>query len=265
MENHKKRGIYTADCVKFMSGMRGGSVDLTITSPPYDNLRDYNGYKFDFEATAKQLFRITKRGGVVVWIIGDRINGGKSLTSFTQGLFFKEIGFNMHDVMIYQKKNTPFMRSNAYTNCYEFMFVLTKGTPKTFNPIKEQTVRQGYEMLVHNKKSDGINKKNLKELKKEKTKTNIWAYAVGFGGTTTDKIAFNHPAVFPEKLAEDHILSWTNHDDLVFDPMCGSGTTCKMAMLNDRQWLGIDVSKEYVQIAKQRIKETKESGGLHAA
>ena len=104
----------------------------------------------------------------------------------------------MHDVMIYEKKNTPFMRSNAYTNCYEFMFVLSRGKPNTFNPLKVETVRHGMEMLTHNKGADGVNKKVLKELKKEKTRTNIWPYAVGYGGTTTDKIAFDHPAVFPE-------------------------------------------------------------------
>lgn len=257
MENHKKRGVYTADCVKFMQGMRGGSVDLTVTSPPYDNLRDYKGYAFKFEMIAEQLYRITKKGGIVVWVVGDRINGGRSLTSFRQGIYFQEIGFNVHDVMIYQKKNTPFMRSNAYTNAYEFMFVLSKGRPKTFTPLREKTVRSGFEMLVHNKRPDGVNKKVRKELKKEKTKTNIWAYAVGYGGTTSDKIAFSHPAVFPEKLAKDHILSWSKRGDLVFDPMCGSGTTCKMAMLNGREWLGVDISKEYVEITKKRIRALK--------
>ena len=248
--------IHVADCVNFMLGrMAAGSVDLTVTSPPYDNLRDYQGYSFDFEGIADGLLRVTKRGGVVVWVVGDKINGGRTLTSFRQGLFFQEIGFQMHDVMIYQKKNTPFMRSNAYTNCYEFMFVLSKGSPGTFNPIKTETARSGFEMLTHNKLADGVNKKIRKELKKEKTKTNIWQYAVGLGGTTSDKIAFKHPAVFPERLAQDHILSWTNPGALVFDPMCGSGTTCKMAMLNGRRWLGIDISKEYAEVARQRIKE----------
>ena len=112
-------------------------------------------------------------------------------------------------------------------------------------------------MLVHNKKSDGVNKKVLKELKKEKTRTNIWSYAVGYGGTTTDKIAFKHPAVFPEKLAEEHILSWTNPGDLVFDPMCGSGTTGKMALTHNRRFIGVDISEEYITIAKKRIEMLK--------
>ena len=253
-----KPGFYVADCIHFMKKkMKEDTVDLTVTSPPYDNLRNYDGYSFNFEEIAQQLYRVTKTGGILVWIIGDKIHKGKSLTSFEQGLFFQKIGFRMHDVMIYKKKNTPFMRSNAYTNCFEFMFVLTKGKPKTFNPLKEKTVRNGYEMLTYNKKADGINKKNWKELKKEKTKNNVWTYAVGLGGTTSDKIAFQHPAVFPEKLAEDHILSWSNKGDLVFDPMCGSGTTCKMAILNDREFIGVDISKTYIDIAKKRVNVSK--------
>ena len=147
--------IHVGDCVEIMSEMPSAFIDLTVTSPPYDNLRTYRGYRFDFESVASQLYRVTKDGGVVVWVVGDKINGGRSLTSFEQGIQFKKIGFVMHDVMIYRKKNTPFMRSNAYTNCYEFMFILSKGRPNTFNPLKQNTVRSGVEMLVSNKKADG--------------------------------------------------------------------------------------------------------------
>ena len=155
--------------------------------------------------------------------------------------------------MIYRKKNTPFMRSNAYTNAYEMMFVLSKGKPATFHPLKQKTVRNGPEKLTHNKLPDGINKKRMGELKEEKTRTNIWSYAVGLGGTTNDRIAFKHPAVFPERLAEDHVLSWSNPGDTVLDPMCGSGTTCKMALLHKRNYIGIDISPEYIEIARSRL------------
>jgi site-specific DNA-methyltransferase (adenine-specific) len=250
----KLNEIYQQDCVAFMKSMEREFVDLTVTSPPYDNLRNYNGYHFDYEGVAKELYRVTKVGGIVVWVVGDKIKkGNKSLTSFRQALFFQECGFNVHDVMIYQKKNTPFMRSNAYTNAYEFMFVFSKGSPKVFNPLKEKTVRQGFEMVVHNKGADAVNKKVLKELKPEKTKTNIWSYAVGLHGSTSDREAFKHPAIFPEKLAEDHILSWSNEGDIVFDPMCGSGTTLKMAKKHNRFYLGCDISSEYVEIAKKRV------------
>lgn len=246
--------IICGDCTKVMKYIPDRSIDLIVTSPPYDGLRYYNGYTFEFEEIAKELFRILKKGGTAVWVVGDKIiNGNKTLTSFKQALYFQQIGFKIHDVMIYRKKNTPFMRSNAYTNCYEFMFVLAKGKPKTFNPLMEQTQRNGFEMLVFNKKPDGVNKKVLGKLNEKKVKTNIWEYAVGFGGTTKDKIAFKHPAVFPEKLAEDHILSWSNPGDIVLDPMCGSGTTCKMAKINNRQYIGIDISEEYYGISNRRL------------
>lgn len=254
----KLNNIFRSDCVEFMKNMEEGSVDLTVTSPPYDELRSYKGYSFDFENIAKQLFRVTKKGGVVVWVVGDKIKkGNKSLTSFKQALYFQQVGFNVHDVMIYRKKNTPFMRTNAYTNCFEFMFVFTKDSPKTFNPIKIKTVRQGKEMLPANKGADGVNRKVMGELKAEKTMTNIWEYAVGFGGSTTDKLAFEHPAIFPEKLAEDHILSWTDKNDIVFDPMCGSATTCKMAKKNNRYYIGCDISEDYVNLAKKRLEGVK--------
>ena len=248
--------LIVGNCVDVMRSWPDEIVHLTVTSPPYDKMRDYKGYSFPFEEIADELYRVTAPGGVVVWVVGDRINGGRSLTSFRQALYFQDIGFSAHDIMIYQKKNTPFMRSNAYTNAYEMMFVMSKGKPTTFNPLKVPTQRHGYELLTHNKLPDGINKKKLGELKKEKTRTNIWSYAVGLGGTTRDKIAFQHPAVFPEKLAEDHILSWSNPGDLILDPMCGSGTTGKMALLQDREFRGIDISLEYIEIAHQRLTES---------
>jgi len=249
--------ILHGDAVGVMKTFPDNSIDLIVTSPPYDELRDYNGYSFDFENMVNELYRVIKKGGVIVWVVGDKIrNGNKSLTSFKQAISFQNHGFNIHDVMIYKKKNTPFMRSNAYTNCFEFMFIISKGKPNTFNPITTETVRQGLEPLPFNKGTDGINKKIVKELKPEKTKTNIWSYAVGMHGTTSDKIAFKHPAIFPEKLAEDHILSWSKEGDIVFDPMCGSGTTCKMAKLNKRKYIGCDISSEYVDIAKERVEKS---------
>jgi site-specific DNA-methyltransferase (adenine-specific) len=247
--------IYNIDCTEGMKQLPANSIDLVVTSPPYDDLRNYNGYAFDYQSIAKELYRIMKDGGIVVWVVGDKIkDGNKSLTSFKQSLFFQEIGFNVHDVMIYQKKNTPFMRSNAYTNCYEFMFIFSKGKPKTFNPLKTKTVRSGIEKLVANKKADGINKKVVGELKKEKTLINIWDYAVGLGGSTNDKIAFEHTAIFPEKLAQDHILSWSNEGDIILDPMSGSGTTCKMAKLNNRNFIGMEISEEYTNLSLKRLK-----------
>lgn len=254
--------LIVGDCVKVLARFPKDSIDLTVTSPPYDNLRDYDGYTFNAKRIARSLFQVTKPGGVVVWIVGDNINGGRSMTSFEQALMFRDVGWSVHDVMVYQKKNTPFMRSNAYKNAWEFMLVMCKGTPRTFNPLKVPTVRNGEELLTHNKLPDGINKKKKGMLKAEKTRINIWPYAVGKGGTTNDKIAFQHPAVFPEKLALDHILSWTNEGDVVLDPMAGSGTTCKMAMLSNRKYIGIDISKTYIGISYVRLRMAAQQASL---
>ena len=248
--------IHCGDCVEVMKSIPDESIDLTVTSPPYDALRDYKGYSFDFEAIAKQLFRVTKPGGVVVWIVGDQTeNFNKTLTSFRQGLSFQEIGFNMFDVMIYGKRNTPYPNRHKYINVYEFMFVLSKGKPKVFNPLKERVARERkkFERKTFRQKDGSLEKKIIRS-SNEKFRSNIWFYSVG-GGSTSDNIAFKHPAMFPEKLALDHILSWTNKGDLVLDPMCGSGTTCKMATEQRRDYIGIDIAEEYVEIAKLRLRK----------
>ena len=251
-------GIHTEECTSFMATMEENIVDLVVTSPPYDDLRDYKGFNFDCAAVAKGLYRVVKEGGVVVWVVGDRINGGRSLTSFEHAFAFRDAGFIVHDAMIFKKRNTPFMRRRAYTNCYEFMFVFSKGLPVTFNPLRSPSVRSGLAQVPYLKGPDGINRKTERSLNEHKVRTNIWSYAVGKNGTTSDMYAFKHPAMFPENLARDHILSWSDPGDLVFDPMCGAGTTCKMAKATGRRWLGVDVSREYTSIAELRVKETEE-------
>jgi site-specific DNA-methyltransferase (adenine-specific) len=231
-------------------------VDLTVTSPPYDNLRTYNGFAWDFESTAKELYRITKDGGVVVWVVGDAtINGSETGTSFHQALYFKQIGFNLHDTMIYAKHKPP-LTHNRYEQCFEYMFVLSKGKPKTFNPI---LIDKKY-MDKRKSKAFGRNKTNEHDIgySSEKTKRimdNIWWYVVSGGNATKDKCAHKHPAVFPEQLANDHIVSWSNPGDLVFDPFLGSGTTAKMAVVNGRNFLGFDISEEYCKLAKSRVNQ----------
>lgn len=242
-------------------------IDLTVTSPPYDNLRTYNGFSFDFEGIAKELYRVTKRGGVVVWVVNDAtINGSETGTSFRQVLYFKDIGFNLYDTMIWKKTNPMPVNDRRYQQSFEYMFVLSKGRPDTVNLIKERKTegtlyRQQFKMITTQKGKDGTNVPYTKYEGGDRSdytkKKNIWEFAVGFNAKN-DKIASNHPAIFPEQLAEDHILSWSNPGDIVFDPMAGSGTTCKMAMLNDRKYLGIEISEEYVDIANKRIEEHQE-------
>lgn len=241
--------VICGDCVEVMQGMPDNYVDLTVTSPPYDSLRAYEGYVFDFENIAKELYRITKQGGVVVWVVGDAtIKGSETGTSFKQALFFKEIGFNLHDTMIYGKTSQPRQNGYRYEQQFEYMFVLSKGKCTIKNPIKEKSKFSG-KQVKRTCRDGGKDYLTFSEGKvsEYKIKGNIWEYGAKTNNT-------QHPAIFPEQLAEDHILSWSNPGDLVFDPMCGSGTTLKMAKKNGRDFLGIDISENYCAIAEERVK-----------
>jgi DNA modification methylase len=253
--------IYCENCLDTMRRMPDNFIDLTVTSPPYDNLREYKGYSFDFESIAKELFRVTKKGGVVVWVVGDAtVNGSESGTSFRQALYFKEIGFNLHDTMIYSKNNMV-LTHNRYEQDFEYMFVLSKGKPTTFNPLKVKTVEAGrvkkynYNTGTTNEKSSAVRSGTNRTVTvaDEKYRGNIWFYAVGSNCNTNDDIAFNHPAIFVEALVSDHIKSWSNEGDLIYDPFMGSGTTAKMAHLLKRNWIGSEISQEYVDLAYKRI------------
>ncbi len=243
---------YNENCLDTMAKMPDGFIDLTVTSPPYDNLRTYNGYSFDFEAVAKELFRVTKQGGVVVWVVGDAtIKGSETGTSFKQALFFKEIGFNLHDTMIYQK-STPPLTHNRYEQNFEYMFVFSKGKPNTFNGLREpreytdNRTKKAFRRNKDNSVDLGYSSKDETRLRR-----NVWKYFAA--GGANDKIASQHPAPFPEALANDHIISWSNEGDLVYDPFMGSGTTAKMAIINKRNWIGSEISEEYCKIIERRI------------
>ena len=246
--------IYNENCLDTMARMPDGFVDLTVTSPPYDNLRAYDGYSFDFESIAKELFRVTKQGGVVVWIVGDAtVKGSESGTSFKQSLYFKEIGFNLHDTMMYRKINYIPLTHNRYEQEFEYMFVFSKGKPKTFKPIMVECKTKGsktnsrtfYQTNSQNTPTEGHKNDAVKEYKQ---KGNVWEVPTNAG-------IKGHPAPFPEKIANDHIISWSNENDLVYDPFMGSGTTAKMAILNNRNFIGSEISKEYCEIAEKRINE----------
>ena len=255
--------IYCMDNIQGMAKLGKETVDLTVTSPPYDDLRNYNGYSFPFEDIANELYRITKQGGVVVWVVGDATkNGCESLTSFKQAIYFVEqCGFNLHDTMIYAKQNPIPLTHNRYEQQFEYMFILSKGKPKTFNGLKEKS-KYGGEMASRtrsfyktNTESEPTIQNKRDVISDEKLRNNIWYYIVG--STQTGKI--KHPAMFPEQLASDQILSWSNENDLVYDCFMGSGTTAKMSILNNRKYIGSELSKEYYEIALNRISEC---GGL---
>jgi len=242
--------IYCGDCVSLMESLPNECIDLTVTSPPYDNLRDYKGYTFDFEAIARQLWRVTKPGGVVVWVVVDETkDGSESGTSFRQALGFMAVGFRLHDTMIYGKENYIPLSHNRYEPQFEFMFVFSKGNPDVFNPMITRSIFGGRAIKRSRKTYDShsFRPRDIGQTQDTKVRGNIWMYTIGGHGSES------HVAQFPEALARDHILSWSNPGDIVLDPMVGSGTTCKMAHLSGRNYLGFDISEEYCQLARQRV------------
>jgi site-specific DNA-methyltransferase (adenine-specific) len=249
--------LMQGDCLERMKEIDAGGIDLTVTSPPYDNLRTYNGNNIlwgeqVWKAVIKELYRVTKEGGVVVWVVADAtIKGSETGTSFKQALWAMECGFNLHDTMIYAKDAIAFPDSNRYQQCFEYMFVFSKGKPKHLNLIKDRQNKSfGRKVTGTERQKDGSTKKAAchgREIKKYGTRWNIWEMRTEKGGN------IKHPAIFPEQLANDHILSWSNAGDVVFDPFTGSGTTGKMALLNNRKFIGIEMDEDYFNIAKERI------------
>ena len=249
--------IYNMDCIEGLRMISDNSIDLTVTSPPYDDLRKYHGFTWDFKGVTEQLYRVTKDGGIVVWIVGDATkNGSETGTSFEQALYFKEIGFNIHDTMIWNKGSFAFPSKNCYHQVFEYMFIFSKGKPNSLNFIKDRKNLYVGERGASGRNKDGVRNKGKSSVRDEYGKRfNIWSYPIGGGHCTKDKIAYQHPAIFPEALANDHIISWSNEGDTVLDCFMGSGTTAKMALLNNRNYIGFEISKEYCDIAEARIEE----------
>lgn len=255
--------IHLGNCINVLDYLIDNEVkvNLTVTSPPYDDLRNYGGtceWNFEtFKEIANKLYEITEDGGILVWVVGDAtIKGYETLSSFKQALYFDSIGFKMHDTMIYEKNSSSFPArrdSKRYTQIFEYMFVFVKG--KIRNDIKlladKPNKWAGHTNWGSNTQydKDGNLKQtnNIKPVPEFSLRNNIWKYSVGFNDKT------GHPAVFPEKLAEDHILSWSNEGDIVLDPFSGSGTTGKMAMLNKRYFIGIEKNKEYFDKSIERL------------
>ena len=255
---HNKYGmLLNMNCLDGMRLMDDNTVDLTVTSPPYDDLRKYKGYSFDFEPIARELYRITKDGGVLVWVVGDATkDGSESGTSFRQALYFMECGFKLHDTMIYQKQNYVPLTHKRYEQEFEYMFVFVKGKLNVFNPIMIPCKYAGTETwgnaTFHKTNDSGLVGVGKKKINDEKQHGNIFCYL-----TNKTKETKGHPAPFPEQLAEDHITTWSNEENIVFDPFMGSGTTAKMAQTNNRKWIGFEMSEEYCEIIKERLNSIK--------
>lgn len=243
---------YNRDCLEGMKEIPDATIDLTVTSPPYDDLRKYNGFSFDWRETIEQLYRVTKNGGVVVWIVSDQtINGSETGTSFRQVLYAMECGFLLHDTMIWEKETCVFTKPNRYYPVFEYMFILSKGVPKTFNPIKDRiNISVGRKVCGTQREKDGRMRRLLgegKEIEEFGTRYNVWQINSEKNNTT------GHPAVFPVSLAQDHIRSWSNEGDLVLDPFLGSGTTRIAAYDLNRSFIGYEISKEYFNAQEERF------------
>ena len=256
MQDYKTENVWlmTGDCLERMKEIQDATVDLTVTSPPYDNMRKYNGFTFDFEAVADELYRVTKLGGVVVWNVADAtINGSETGTSFRQALYFMGLGFNLHDTMIWEKTGSGALGSQlCYAQNFEFMFVFSKGKPKAINLIcdRENVVKSGRVKVNAGLTAEKTAKSRFIERKPFGKRTNVWRIQ--------PQQRTEHPAPFPEALARDHILSWSDPCDVVLDPFLGSGTTGKMAVASGRNFIGIEISKEYMETAMTRISKAFE-------
>lgn len=250
--------IHNVNCLDWMREQSDGVVDLTVTSPPYDNIRNYKGYSFDFEPIAQELFRVTREGGTVIWNVADAtVEGSETGTSMRQALYFMQLGFRLHDTMIYLKKNPmpASVNSKRYHQAWEYIFVLTKGAPIAFNPIMVKAKFGHLEANMKHRGQDG-NLEYKKTKRNEFTKVrNVFEYSVGGGHSTKDKIAHGHPAIMPEQLAADMITSWSDPGALVYDPFAGSGTTLKMASVNSRRAIGTEMSRDYCELAQRRIEQ----------
>ena len=248
--------LYHGDNVQTMrEAIPDASIDLVVTSPPYDNLRTYGGHSWDFEGVAQQLWRVIKPGGVVVWVVADAtVDGSETGTSFRQALRFMEIGFRLHDTMIYLKERIQFPDCVRYYNAFEYMFVFSRGHPSNVHLIADrENLSAGRIVGGNERRPDGrlVPRPCASNVLAEKgVRWNWWKMTHSQRGVET-----RHPATFSEPLARDHILSWSNEGDTVLDPFSGSGTTLKMARLMGRKGIGIEIHQEYCDIAVERLRQ----------
>jgi len=257
MSEEKKIRIEKGDCLEFAKKhIATRAIDMVVTSPPYDNLRKYNGFEFDEDATIKALYDVVKIGGVVAWVVQDAtVKGSKTGSSFRQALKFKEAGFNIHDVMIWNKGCFSAVGAlhSRYAPVFEYIFIFSKGAPRVFNPLKDRPNKHAGTFVHGNiRQKDGTVKdmsgKGVKKIGAFGQRFNVWEMPPVMSRKDT-----SHPAPFPVRLASDLIISWTRPGDLVFDPFTGSGSTAVAALQTGRQFIGCDISAEYVEMAKNRI------------
>ena len=252
--------LIQGDCLEKMQELQDSSIDLTVTSPPYDNLRTYNGNnelwgEHVWRDVIAELYRVTKDGGVVVWVVADAtIKGSETGTSFKQALHAMDCGFRLHDTMIWGKPNPIPRTHNRYEQAFEYMFVLAKGKPATWSPVKVPSKMAG-------KPRTGTMQHDASGVRATKHKGGVTAALKVPGNVrlAAGESKTSHPAPFPEKLAHDHIISWSNPGDTVLDPFMGSGTTGVACVNTGRKFIGIERDPDYFEIARSRIEQANKA------
>lgn len=253
--------LMLGDCLERLSEIEDQTVHLTVTSPPYDNLRSYNGVGDQWServwrGALSELYRVTVEGGVVVWIVADAtVKGSETGTSFKQALFAMECGFNLHDTMIWDKGGFTAVGSLQvrYAPVFEYMLVFSRGRIKTFNPIQDRKNKNAGKINTGGMRlKDGTMRarSNIGRVTNNYgVRHNIWRISPN-GGVGKN---FGHPATFPIQLAHDHIASWSDEGDTVLDPFMGSGTTGVAAINLKRKFIGIELEPDYYASAATRI------------
>lgn len=245
--------IHCGDNCDLLGKMPRESVDLVVTSPPYDDLRTYGGHSWDFFGVAWHLKRVLKPGGVIVWVVADATkDGSETGSSMEQALHFKRLGLNLHDTMIWHKGVFTGVGSVQcrYGPSTEFMFVFSDGRPKTFNAIKDRkNIHEGA-----SGKAATVRLPSGEKIRKTHEAMPLGEFGIRFNVWQIPPQQNElHPAPFPDNLARDHVATWSNPGDLVLDPFSGSGTTAKAAKTLGRQFIGLEVNPDYCAIAEQRI------------
>lgn len=262
--------LFNENCLDTMRRMGDNFIDLVVTSPPYDNMRQYGGNKtyhqrlnetgfsFEFEEIAYELQRVLKPGGVIMWNIQDQIiKGSKTGNSMRQALYFMDIGLKFHDHLIWEKTGTPFPSPYRYRNVWENMFIFSKGKPKTFNPIMVKNKTGGDTRVSSRYRNhEGILQETEKviQVKEYGIDKNVCLIANGYKNSKQFKGAESHPAIFPDEIARRHIITWTNEGDVVYDPFLGSGTTTKVAKELGRNWIGSELHTPYFEVCEKIMK-----------
>lgn len=259
--------ILHGDSAEVMQSFPDKCIPLTVTSPPYAKMRLYGGHDYTwetFKSVATQLVRITMEGGVICWVVRNQIvKERENLQAEKEKLFFADdLGLWPHQTIIGAPKGVPLPQSRRYASNFDYVYVFSKGHPRIVNIIRDRRNSRFGDLKSNRLIRESNGSERLAcggeyAIAKWGFRSNLWSYSTGGNHTATDRISAKHPARMGEPLAEDLIISFSKPGDLVFDPFAGAGTSLKMALLNQRQWLGVEIFDEYVELIEKRMRLAK--------